>query len=144
MLETCIREATEQDHNFIYNSFLKSLHGTSIYSLITSSTFFQKMHDWLEQKLKTQKCYIICSPDDDFFILGWIVGTPIELSYVYVKEKYRRNDLAAKLLEHLLGNTDKPYRVECNLMTLSGWNLLDHIMSHKYPLLQFIYVPPKF
>lgn len=104
-----IREGQESDYPFIYNSFLKSYRASPVNKHIGDKVFFSKVHDQMEDYLGSPdiKVFIACPPEDQNTIYGYIVGTPEELMYVYVKQTRRRLTVATKLAQKLFGKEPK-------------------------------------
>mgnify|MGYP002135715089 CR=1 FL=1 len=98
----CLREATESDHSFVYNSWLKSFRQGSPWArLVPPQIFYANHKQVIALILKAAKVLIACNPEDPEQIYGYVVYTPHRgtvIHYVYVKQPYRQLGFAKKLI----------------------------------------------
>ena len=105
-----IREATVEDHPFIYSSWLKSFRDGPAVKGITNSTYYSGQHQVIEN-LITEKSTVIllaCNPEDSLHIYGYIVATENCVHWVYVKLPFRQFGICKTLIQALV-KTDKKY-----------------------------------
>lgn len=106
-----VRQATQGDVNFIFNSWLKSAHGNlPKLTEIPHNIFYSEHHKLLEKILRRCTVLIACDKNDQTVIYGYIVaeiiyGFPV-IHYVYVKQPFRRLGIAKMLLNCLETNND--------------------------------------
>lgn len=97
-----IREANEQDKNFIYSTWLKGLYfGNDFYKEIVKDVYFQQYSRVIEAILARPGTHVavICLQEDPATILGYAVYTlPAALHWVFIKAAWRRQGLAKKLV----------------------------------------------
>ena len=98
-----IREATEQDVNFIFSSWLKSYRDSSFAKSITNTVYFHEHHKLIEELLKTCKVLVACDNNNIGDIFGYTVTEEIEGQFVthfsYVKHTYRNLGIAKALFK---------------------------------------------
>lgn len=104
-----LRSATEADVPFIFNSWLKSYRGANSVKNITNPVYFEFQHKAIEKILQRSQVYVLCSPDDNSQVFGYIVCEKVEeipvLHYAYVKYAFRGMGLCKLLMSH--ANLDK-------------------------------------
>lgn len=97
-----IRPATEDDRAFIMATWLRGLYyGHDFYGSIAKSVFFKEYQQILSSLLdkKLVKVDVACLSEDETCILGYAVYEPLQaLHYVFVKEAWRRQGLAKRLV----------------------------------------------
>jgi hypothetical protein len=107
--EVSIRSATEDDHGFILNSWLKSYYDTADLSpRISREVFFKNEGKIIKELLRTELIKVICNPHDETHIYGYACynDTPVTLHYIYVKQPFRKMGLAKNLLRDYLESED--------------------------------------
>lgn len=78
---------------------------------------------------------VACLKEDEDVILGYIIfEEPNILHYVFIKEAFRRLDVAKNLIQHALTDQDT---IEFSLKTNTGRKVLTHSQTR----LKFIYNP---
>lgn len=102
--QTKIRNASEKDVPFIFNSWLKSFKSSVFATQISPLIYFENHHKIIEELLKICKVSIICSSQDESQIFGYMVSQKIEevnvVHYIYIKEPYRKLGLAKHVLNY--------------------------------------------
>ncbi len=103
MDEVVIRPARHTDLNFVYASMLRGLYyGNTFFAQIDKKVFFPAYQAVLDRLLqKNNTCVVVaCLASDPDCLLGFAVGEPTQrvLHYVFVKERWRRQGIAKKLL----------------------------------------------
>lgn len=129
-VETYIREPTEQDQNFIYNSWLKSLRQSL--SLVDKSIYFIEQKKIIATAVRDSTVLVSCNPDYLDQIFGYIVydDSPLAyttIHYVYVKHPYRRYGIGSELVS-LVEPTSVPFVAShwtrCFEFISESWNLV--------------------
>lgn len=94
-----IRQANEEDHPFILNSWLISYYaGSHLDKVVESQLYFTNQTEIIERILENHKpnIHVACLPEFPKQILGWLCsdGYLNAIHYVYVKHPYRRFGIA--------------------------------------------------
>ena len=99
-----LRDATEEDIEFIFSSWLKSYRGSLLYSKVQSSIYYPEMHKLVEKLLINFPVVIACDVNEPSTIYGWICAGEVQgvfcLHYIYVKHLYRRFGIGSMLFNH--------------------------------------------
>ena len=100
-----IRDATETDVNFIFNSWLKSYRDSEFAKHIANEIYFAEHHKLVERLLKTNNVSVACDQSDPDHIYGFICAGHTDgiftVHYLYVKHTFRRFGIATALLDNL-------------------------------------------
>lgn len=99
-----IRNATEADVPFIFNSWLKSYRSSNSVKNISNPVYFEFQHKVIEKLLTRSQVYMLCASDDPSQVYGYLVCEEIEqvpvLHYCYVKYAFRGMKLCSMLMKH--------------------------------------------
>ena len=129
-----IRQATEADIPFVFNSWLKSYRTSQFASPIDNTIFFSEHHKVIERILRYYDVRIACSPEDPDQIHGFICAGYTDgiftLHYIYVKHPFRRLGVAKELYD----NFPKPenaaslytHQTRASLPIAPKYNLIFH------------------
>jgi len=139
-----IRDAQQDDANFIFNSWLKSFRRSWFAQRIPNDIFYSQQHKVVEEILSrvTTQAHVITPATDPATICGYAVTEAIPgtegraklVHYTYVKETFRRLGLATRLLSHAGIGPDYGQQIV----------FLSHITSHFAPLAEkhgYVYNP---
>lgn len=98
-MEIKIRTVRESDLAFIYATFLRGLYyGNSWYGTINKKDFFDNYPAVLDKIIRKSLINIACLTEDEDVILGYSIAEPGILHWVGVKEAWRMQGIAKKLL----------------------------------------------
>lgn len=108
-----VRQANEDDVNFLFNSWLRSFRGSgSLAKGVVNTVYFTEHHKVIEKILKTAAVYVAVDPEDSKNIYGWVCFEYIEgvfcLHFAYVKHIYRGLGIATTLLSKSGHDFSKP------------------------------------
>lgn len=106
MIETTIRQPEAEDIEFIIKSWSKSYLSQQVMSV---------PREWQDTAMRliimrlmiNAKVHILCVEESPDVILGYIVGTPEWLGFVYVKFDYRRLGFGTKLMKTIYDFTEE-------------------------------------
>lgn len=103
MSEFRIIEGLHDAKNLIYATWLRSYQASSLQAKnIHKDTFFREHHKVLDGIFARDIIVrLAVLPDDESVVLGWLVGEPGVVHYVYVKPAFRRYGIARALLSGL-------------------------------------------
>lgn len=98
-----IRDATKEDHNFIFSSFLNGLyHGDSWFSQIPRRIFMDNYKKIIQTAVVSSKITIkiACLPEDTNVIIGYsILSADFKaVVWVFVKPRWRKKGIARSLV----------------------------------------------
>lgn len=100
MIDLVLRPMAEGDQGFVLNSWLKSLWRFNPREhWIGSRPWHAHWHSLLERLASPGRVQVACSPQNAWQIFGWVCSEGQTLHYVFVKEVYRENGIARRLLE---------------------------------------------
>lgn len=109
-----IRDATEADVPFIFNSWLKSFQSSA--RSISAPIYFEFQHKVIEQILKRSQVSVLCSASDPNELYGYLVHEMVQsvpvLHYAYIKHSFRRMGLLNILLAKALNSKSAFYTHE--------------------------------
>ncbi len=98
-----LRNATDSDVPFIFNSWLKNFRTSPTTLGIASPVFYQQHHKVLEGLCKRASLTVACNNTDIGQIYGYLCCEKVEdtlvIHFIYVKETFRRLGVARMLLE---------------------------------------------
>lgn len=102
-----LREATSEDVNFIFSSWLKSYRSSDFAKCITDTIYFEYHHDVIENLIATSQVIVACDKKKPHEIYGYMVAQVVDniftIHYTYVKQPFRRigiADLMFKAFDH--------------------------------------------
>ena len=105
-----------EDEPFIYSSWLKSFRKSKVNTGLGGQAYHNKQSQRITQILERDNTRVIvaCDTEDDDLILGYCVfeikTSEAILHYVYVKESFRRMQIASALVKMLRSEIrDKPF-----------------------------------
>ena len=97
------RQATVDDANFIFNSWLKSYRHSHFSRMISNTIYYTEQHKILEKLVKECKTVVACSEDDPNQLYGYINAGTIDgflvINYIYVKHSFRNMGIGKALLD---------------------------------------------
>lgn len=135
-LPIILRPATQDDVNFVLNSWLKSFKESSWFNI--SGKPYWRGHRLLILKLmRTKELTIACMKDDTNAIVGWSCTEPGVIHYVYVKRPFRRFGVAKTLLAwaYAPGEYNKSISYTHRTYHLNDIKLPTHWAFDMYPAL---------
>lgn len=107
-----LRPATEDDVNFIFNSWLRCYRQSLNTRGIENPVYFAQHHKVLEGLCKKAEIIVACNPTDLSQIYGYICTEIVEdipvIHFIYVKELYRKLGLGMHLAEAAKFERGKP------------------------------------
>ncbi len=113
-----LRQATQNDFNFIASSYLKSYRFGPETKHLINDIYYDVYKDKLNQMLETGSVTIACSDEDPDQILGYLISGQVHgrsiLHYVYVKHLFRHLGVAKTLLQ----------------ATIPGWGVRMTLCTH--------------
>lgn len=99
-----LRNATEADVPFIFNSWLKSYRSSNSVKNVSNPVYFEFHHKAIEKLLQRCSVQVLCSPDDASQVFGYLVCEQVEqvpvLHYAYVKYAFRGMGLCKLLMQN--------------------------------------------
>lgn len=106
MLPIKMRAPTSEDTSFIFNSWLKSYRSSAFAKDQCNEVFFGNYKKIVESILDRSMITVVCNPEDDNHMYGYIVfeylpANNLLVHYLYVKHTYRKNNIAKKLIEKI-------------------------------------------
>jgi len=111
-----IRTAQRADASFIIHSWLTSFREGDWVEGVPNQVYFHAHHKVVESILTRATVLVLCLPDAPEVMFGWICVEACEngliIHYLYVKNEFRKNRLASKLLNEVL-EAEKPDVVFC-------------------------------
>jgi ribosomal protein S18 acetylase RimI-like enzyme len=110
-MENCrLRPLTEEDHPFLYNSWLKSYRFSLFAERITNTIYFEDHHKLIEKIINNSKTLIACNPSDPSQLYGYIVAGEEEgvlvVHFLYVKHTFRNMGIGKTLLDAVGHSSD--------------------------------------
>ena len=110
-MENCrLRPLTEEDHPFLYNSWLKSYRFSLFAERITNTIYFEDHHKLIEKIINNSKTLIACNPSDPSQLYGYIVAGEEEgvlvVHFLYVKHTFRYMGIGKTLLDAVGHSSD--------------------------------------
>jgi ribosomal protein S18 acetylase RimI-like enzyme len=103
-MKLSLREATENDFNFILSTWIKSSYSQLTGYRERQSVYHKGLDAFIKKKYDEGEllAFIACPEEDPDIILGFAVfGTDYSLHYVAVKEAFKRNGICKALLNHM-------------------------------------------
>jgi len=128
MIQFILRNLTEPDEKFIYNSFLQTLKESYPFIYIPKSLYYNSQSEIIKFLLESQQVLIACYPEDPEEIIGYVIYNYLSdtfiLHYIYIKKMYRNKDYASNIINQIINN----YK------TIIVTNICDHYNTLKYKL----------
>lgn len=105
MIQYILREITEDDKALIFNSFLKSYHKSSVCKFVPNSLYYKPQTAIINFIIDNTKSLVLCFPEEPSEIIGYVlyeyVNDTLVVHYVYIKNLYRRQNIARDLILQL-------------------------------------------
>ncbi len=133
MISYILREATQEDENFIFNSFLQSYRKYSSMRYVPHNLYFKPQSDIISYLLDTANILIACFPEEPDQIMGYViyehVNNQLVLHYEYIKNIFRSERLDEALLTAI--NPKKELMIITHL--LGKLEMEDNTITYKQP-----------
>lgn len=102
-MNIAIRDALQEDINFIYATWLRSYRsGSSIGRQARNTVYYREYNKVIDHLLNSSTIKVACLDDDPLIILGYAVFDRDNIHYIFVKEAFRRLGIARRLVESSL------------------------------------------
>ena len=99
MTNFSIRDAVANDISFIYDTWLNSYkHDSAVGKSIRSGIYYNEYRFVIDSILEHSKVSVACKVDEPNVIYGYLVSSPNVIHYIFVKDAFRRFDIATTLL----------------------------------------------
>lgn len=95
------RSMTPDDKNFIYATWLKGIYYGSWCKEMDKEAFFSNYPRAIERIIANGTVVVACLNSDKSVIIGYAIVRPNTLDYIFVKDAWRRQGIAASLLKGL-------------------------------------------
>lgn len=93
------RNLTQDDHNFIFATFLKGLrYANPYFELIEETAYFENYRRVIKHLLDHCSTKIACLKDSPDVIIGYSIYSGSRLHWVHVKENWRQIGIAKDLM----------------------------------------------
>lgn len=93
-----LRNLKPDDVNFVLASMLRSLYyGNEFYNKIEKASFFKNYEVIVKQILDKSQTVVAVLQEDEDVILGYSIGAPEVLHFVFVKQAWRKQGIAKKM-----------------------------------------------
>jgi hypothetical protein len=143
--EIYVRDMTEADIPFIFNSWLKSFRNGLICKYVDNAVYFSEHHKLVEKLLKRSTTKIACNPTNPEDIYGYISYETIDgifcLHYGYVKQTFRNLGIFRTLMQNT-GADFKTAGVFSHSTPISPALMPKfQLMYHPYILINYLNVP---
>ena len=108
-----VRPATDNDKNFILNSWLKSFKGSDFAKGLRNGVYFNNHHALLQALWGRCEVQVVVNPEDSESIIGYVVSevrtdladdAVFILHFAYVKHIYRKMGIAKAAVAHAVGS----------------------------------------
>lgn len=117
-----IRKAGRADIPFITSSWLESFRNAPMVRGVPNSIYYHYHHKILEEVLPRSVVLMACNAEDTDQLVGFICAEVFEKSlvvhYVYVKQAFRRLEVAKRMLQTLI-DSEKPELIQYTAKTPS-------------------------
>jgi GNAT superfamily N-acetyltransferase len=104
-----LRDRKPNDDNFILSSWAQSYRHNPMYGAMPVDLYFSRYRKFTLSVLERSYAIVACDPSDPDVVFGYCVyrfiGDIPVVSYVYVKQVFRRFGLASKLLNQVSTET---------------------------------------
>lgn len=96
-----IRLYEQSDYNFIKNSYMKSFRNSNLTRYVNPELYNEHQSRLFDSIVRTANILIACNSSDSYQILGYCIydNSKKVLHYVYVKNPFRKNYIAKRLIE---------------------------------------------
>jgi hypothetical protein len=149
-----IRQATQDDVSFLFNSWLRSFRDNGVARPVANEIYFAEQHKLIETLFKRCKTVVATDPNDPASIYGWACFERIEgllvTHYVYVKHPFRMLGIAKELLkeaEHDFNNASLyTHWTTASMKLAPKHNMLYHpyiLMNYQNPKAEANRLPSK-
>ena len=105
-----LRPLVEEDHAFLFNSFLKSYRFSPFAEKITNTIYFEDHHKLIERIIQNSKVLVACNPSDPSQLYGYILAGEedgiLVIHFVYVKHTFRNMGIGKTLLDAVGHSSD--------------------------------------
>lgn len=110
-----IRPAAVGDRAFVLSSWKRSYHESPVVAWSQRTpegraAYYAWVNRVLPDVLEDSRCVMAANPLDPEHVFGWACAGAGILHYAYVKQEYRRQRIARRLLAHLGLGGDAPLR----------------------------------
>lgn len=103
-MEIKFRMPTQDDVAFIASSWVRS-NKLAVDQDIDHASYYHSYRELISRKLKSGlKIIVACSPEDNDFIMGFMVYDDNVIHYTYVRYSLRRQGLAKSMLNKIKSN----------------------------------------
>ncbi len=137
-----LRDATEADVGFIFNSWLKSFRSSNFCKYVDNSIYFQGHHTVVEKLLKRSTTKIACDPAKPEEIYGYITYETIDgifcLHYAYVKHTFRNLGIFKSLLAASGFTSDSAGIHSHSTNVCANWGAKFKLIYHPYVLINHL------
>lgn len=101
-----VRPLRNDEKNFVYSSWLKSVRVTSDWSKIKpDQVFFREYQKLIKSRLETSSVLVATPASEQNILIAYLcyqfVNDCLILDFIYVKGSFRRNGIAQYLIEHV-------------------------------------------
>ncbi len=105
MISFILRDMTEDDRAFLYNSFLKSYHCTTPIKYTPHILYYGPQSTIIDYLTDHSNVLIACFPEEPDQIIGYIIYDNTDeafiLHYIYIKNMYRWKNIASSIISQL-------------------------------------------
>ena len=124
-----IRRATRRDIPFLTSSWLRSFRDGAFVRGVPSTLYYRYHHKVISALLSRAVTLVAVNAEDDDQILGWLCAELVEgpslvVHYAYVKEVFRKQGLAKRLLDVFM-KADNPVVVQYTHRTFAVKKIRD-------------------
>jgi len=104
LIEIELRLMQDADFNFIKNSYMKSYRNSYLSKHVKPNLYNNYQSTLFDRLMADSSVLIACNPSESYQILGYAIYNNAKklLHYVYVKNPYRKNKIAKRLVERIV------------------------------------------
>ena len=127
MTEFRIRLADSSDLNFIYDTFLNSLHyDTELGKSCRNDIFYPEYQKIIDRILLRSTIKVACHQEEPSVIFGYLIFEPDILHYCFIKQSFRRLGIATALFNDSFTNgfVYATHLTRSGVPTLKKFNLI--------------------
>lgn len=99
-----IRASNKGDEPIILGSWKSSILGSATYRWLPRDVYYRGEGKVVTQMLRRYGAVVACNPIFDDQVFGWLVHGGEAIHYVYVKQRFRRQQVASRLIELAFGS----------------------------------------
>jgi len=107
-VEIFVRLANDTDIDFITSSWLNSFRDGYFNATVPNRVYYNQHHKVLERLVPSSTILVACNSERPQQIFGWlcfqVVDNVLILHYVYVKNMFREQGIAARLFNYVMEN----------------------------------------